>query len=263
MKLASRDPRNKPAEEKIILLAKVKIESSTQGRVRMNPERVQDLSEVLKQGRDFKEPVEVYDDGFVYWVGDGFHRLAAYEQEGRMKIKALVREGTHRDALIHAAGANDTHGMPRTGKDVRHAICLLLDEEDLAKLSDRSLAALAHCSDKTVASVRKEFGKESGKRTYTDKHGNVSEMNVSELQKRRKSVFSTPVNTFHELRPEVRQVNKELLRVISRIDKGQYAFELSWLKGHLPDTPKEAEQLLTQLEMEEGQGQEMETAEKF
>jgi hypothetical protein len=256
MKFASKDPRNRLPEEKTILLAKVQIDRSTQARVRRNPDWVQSLLEVLEQGKDFAAPVEVYYDGFVYWIGDGFHRLDAYQKEGRLKIKALVREGTHREAMIHAAGANDTHGMPRSRKDIRRAISLLLDDEEIARWSDRTIAGLAHCSDKTVAAVKAELGLDGGKRTYIDKHGNVTEMDVEKISKRRKS-FVEPVNTFHELPVPTKTALKEALRVISQLPKEQYAFVLTWLQRSLPAKPKEAEHLLTTLEMEEGNGEEM------
>jgi hypothetical protein len=116
-----------------------------------------------------------------------------------LKVKALVREGTHREAMIHAAGANDAHGLPRSRKDLRRAISLLLDDDDLARLSDRTLAALAHCSDKTVAAVKRELGLDSGTRTYTDKHGNVGEMDVSKLRRGRTAAAAVPVSIFHDL----------------------------------------------------------------
>jgi len=82
--------------------------------------------------------------------------------------------------MIHACGANAQHGMPRTRKDLQRAIKLLLDDPELKLLSDRRLAALANCTDKTVAAVRKEHG-DDGKRTYTDRWGNVSEMDTQNI----------------------------------------------------------------------------------
>jgi hypothetical protein len=255
MKLSSRDPRNKPAERKSILLAKVEIDHSTQARVRKSPERVQDLFEVLERGGDFCDPVEVYYDGFRYWVGDGFHRLDAYERAGRLKVTALVREGGQRDAIIHAAGANDEHGLPRNRKDLRKAICLLLDDDEIGKLSDRTIAQLAHCSDKTVAAIRRELGKDTGKRVYTDKHGNQTEMDVSG-QGRRVGGFREKVNAFHELPVGVREVLKKALDVISQEKPEIFAFARTWLAAQLPHNSKEARNLLHTLEAEEQSGAE-------
>ena len=174
-----------------------------------------------------------------------------------MKIKALVREGTHREAMIHAAGANDVHGLPRSRKDLRRAISLLLDDDDLARLSDRTLAALAHCSDKTVAAVKRELGLENSTRTCTDKHGNIGEMNVSGIRRGWTAAAAVPVSTFHDLPDSARAVLKEALRVASGLTQTQYAFVRTWLQGHLPPKPGEAGELLTELESEEGQRKEM------
>jgi hypothetical protein len=254
VKLSGRDPRNRPAERKQVLLAKVEIDRSTQARVRLNPQHVDALADVLGQGKEFKENIEVYFDGWKYWLGDGFHRAKAYEKAGRVRVWALVREGTHRDALVHAAGANDAHGLPRTRKDVRRAILLLLDDEEYAKLSDRAIAKIVRCSDKTVGAVKLELGKDSDTRRYTDKYGNVTEMDVTGQRRRGGALpLAFPVNAFHDLPEATRGVLKGVLGHISLLPKPQYSFVLSWLKGHLPPTPKEAGELLTTLEVEEGQ----------
>jgi hypothetical protein len=179
VKLSSRDPRNRPAERKLILLEKVEVDRSTQCRERLSPDRVEFLADLLDRGRDFDAPIEVYWDGWKYWLADGFHRVKSYQKAGRVRVWALVREGTHRDALIHAAGANAEHGLPRTRKDVRRSILLLLDDAEFARLSDRTLARIVRCADKTVGAVRKELDLDTNVRTFTDRFGNVTEMDVS------------------------------------------------------------------------------------
>jgi hypothetical protein len=250
---ASRDPRGRPAKRVQVPLEKVEVVRSTQARVRMSPEREQELLEVLGAGRQFTDDPELYFDGDRYWVGDGFHRLGAYGKAGRLKVWAYVREGTLRDALIHAAGANAEHGLPRTRRDLRRALSLLLSDDDLRPLSDRTLAALAHTTDKTVAAVRRDLGVGGGTRVRTDRHGNTSEMDVSNIGPRRRAAALDPgpVNAFHELPAAARAALKEVLRVASGLGKGQYAFLRTWLSDQLPPKAKEAADLLTQLELEE------------
>src|SRR5262245_27087561 len=124
----SYDPRNRPAERKMISLARVQIDRSTQARMKKDPNHVQLLVEVLESGKEFKDDPEVYFDGKDYWIGDGFHRLEAYARVGRERVYVLVREGGRHDAILHAVGANAEHGMPRTRKDVRRAIRLALED---------------------------------------------------------------------------------------------------------------------------------------
>lgn len=249
----SSGPTGKPAVRKKILLAKVQIDRRTQTRAKKDPAHVERLAEVLAGGGEFDADVEVYDDGSVYWIGDGFHRVEAYLKAGRTFIPALVREGGWYDALVHAAGANARHGLPRTRADVRRSIVMLLELPQFAKAADSVIARRVQCDHKTVAAVRRDLGLDSGKRTYTDKHGNVTEMDVSGLKGRgkRHAPFSAPVNTFHDLHPRARSVLKDVLREVRDLPREHYSFVLAWLKGHLPPTPKEAGNLLTELEMEE------------
>ena len=83
--------------------------------------------------------------------------MEAYQQAGRDKIRALVREGSERDAMIHAAGANTKHGLRRSREDTHRCIRLLLEDKQLAGLSDRTLAKLVDCDGKTVAVVREKL----------------------------------------------------------------------------------------------------------
>ena len=51
-------------------------------------------------------PVIVFHDGADYWLADGFQRLIAAEELGLTEFSADVREGTRRDAILYAVGAN-------------------------------------------------------------------------------------------------------------------------------------------------------------
>jgi hypothetical protein len=249
------DPRVEPAKRKMVHLDKVQFrDGRTQARTRMDPSRVRELADVLEAGGEFKEEPELYEDvGPVYWVGDGFHRVAAYELAGRVKFWALVREGTWYRAMLHAAGSNAEHGMPRTRKDLQRALGLLLEQEEIRRYSDRTIARLARCDNKTVAARRKELGYGGDARAYTDKHGNESVMDVSGLRRPTLATSGRPTNTFHELPAGTRKAVKELLEQLSRVPKEHYAFALTWL-SKLPATPKEASRLLTELVAEEEQG---------
>jgi hypothetical protein len=221
--------------------------------VRLNPATVAEYVELLERKVEFKDDIEVYHDGFVYWIADGFHRHAAYEKVGRLRVPALVREGSQRQAMIHAAGANAEHGLPRKREDVQRAIDMLLDDDETGRLSARKIAKLVRCSPGMVDNRIKQRGKRGCPVVYTDRHGNETEMDVSGQKDRPKKTlaFGAPVNTYHDLPAGVRGVLKDVLREISELPKESYSFVLSWLQGHLPPKPKEAGNLLTQLELEE------------
>jgi hypothetical protein len=107
-----------------------------QMRVEMRAETVNDYAEAMLNDADFP-PVILYHDGTDYWLGDGYHRVAAARKIEHETIKAEVREGTARDAILCGVGANATHGLQRTQADKRQAIERLLFDPEWARWSDR------------------------------------------------------------------------------------------------------------------------------
>jgi hypothetical protein len=243
--------RERPFVRKQVPLDRIECTRATQARLRMLPDLVARYVEVLESGGKFDADPEVYFDGSVYWPGDGFHRLAAYAKVGRDKVWAIVREGTHRDAMIHAAGANERHGQRRTRKEVRRAIALLLDDEEIARLSDRTIAKLADTTNKTVADVKRELGLDGSTRVYTDRHGNETEMNVSGL-KGRTLAGSVPCNDFHEFPEPLRDASRQLFTVLQGQSRTVLASFLRWLGSELLplQTPKKFRDFVTLLDAE-------------
>jgi hypothetical protein len=243
---APSDPRDLPAAARLVPLDKVQYEDRrTQARVRIDHNRVAELAEVLAGDKDFDDPVEVYFDGNVYWPGDGFHRLLAYEKAGRHKVRALVREGGWQAAATHAMGANDRHGLPRSRKDLRRAVAMAF--ELYPKLGDRAIARICRTTHQTVSACRPP-ALDGDTRVYTDRYGNTGVMNVAGLRGRPRP--PERVNEFHQLLPPTKDMLLGVLDRLGALSKREYAFVLAWLKGHLPPTPKEAGQLRTQLEAE-------------
>jgi hypothetical protein len=142
----------------LIPLPKIK-DPGAQMRVEMRPETVNDYAEAMLDDADFP-PVILYHDGTDYWLGDGYHRVAAARKIERESIKAEVREGTARDAILCGVGANATHGLQRTQADKRQAIERLLRDPEWARWSDRKIAEAAKVDHKTVAKVRRELSGE-------------------------------------------------------------------------------------------------------
>jgi ParB-like chromosome segregation protein Spo0J len=76
----------------------------------------------LADTRDDDERAEIVDQMWAsegsgtsrYVLVDGFHRLEAARRLGLETTRARVRDGTWRDALVHAVVANCRHGQPLT-----------------------------------------------------------------------------------------------------------------------------------------------------
>jgi hypothetical protein len=94
------------------------------------------------------------EDGEVYWLADGFHRVQAYMVLEHTEIVCDVRKGGKRDATLFSLGANATHGLRRTNEDKRRAVLTMLNDPEWRTWSDSEIARHCNVSDKTVAARR-------------------------------------------------------------------------------------------------------------
>ncbi len=131
-------------------------DGGAQMRVEMKPDVVLDYAEDMAAGATFP-PVEVYYDGSIYWLADGYHRVAAARKIERETIDAEVLDGDARQAILHGIGSNASHGLRRTQADKRRAVERLLRDEEWSKWSDRQIAKVAKVDHKTVAAVRRDL----------------------------------------------------------------------------------------------------------
>jgi len=165
----------------------IRIDGGTQARAGLCSDTVAEYRETLRDS-DATWPfpaVVVFYDGAEYWLGDGFHRLAAAEKHGRFVVEADVRQGTQRDAVLWAAGANAAHGLRRSAEDKRRAVMRLLEDEEWGQWSDREIARRCIVSHPTVATIRAELAQLTGKftseRVYTNKHGETAVMQTAAI----------------------------------------------------------------------------------
>lgn len=165
----------------------IRTDGGTQARAKLNPETVDDYRDVLRDS-DATWPfpaVVVFHDGSAYWLADGFHRIAAARQHGRFVCEADVRQGTQRDAVLYAAGANADHGLRRTNEDKRRAVLRLLEDSEWGQWSDREIARRCKVSHPFVGFIRAELepvtGNITSERAYTTKHGTVATMKTGNI----------------------------------------------------------------------------------
>lgn len=146
----------------------IKLDGGTQARAGTDRDTVNEYVEALRES-DSTWPfpaVVVYHDGDAYWLADGFHRITAARQHGRFVCEADIRQGTQRDAILHAAGANAEHGLRRTPEDKRRAVLRLLEDAEWGRWSDREIARTCKVSHPFVAKVRTETGNVTSERVY-------------------------------------------------------------------------------------------------
>lgn len=171
-------------------LEKIPISSiETDGRIQLRESMdfvtIAEYSEAMRTGASFP-PVEIFFDGESYWLSDGNHRLNAARQIGEKSIDACVRAGTKRDAILAAAGSNDSHGLRRKPEDKRRAVNIFLADDEWCSWSDRQIGRQCKVSHTFVAKLRaKVTGNVASElpihRRYITKNGTPATMNTANI----------------------------------------------------------------------------------
>lgn len=190
-----------------LLLTSIRIDGDTQLRAAGSEAVVADYAEALKDGAVFP-PVVVFHDGTDYWLADGFHRYAAHAAAGLSDVAVTIRDGSRRDALLHAAGANADHGLRRTQADKRKAVLVLLEDPEWRQWSDRAIAERVKVSHPTVAKIRREldgkFSIETAvERRFVSRHGSTATRSVPERSHQEPAVGSVVATFLRQLPDEV------------------------------------------------------------
>jgi ParB-like chromosome segregation protein Spo0J len=127
---------------KTILLDRIIVDPSVDVRAKLNPKTVEQYMDRL----DELPPVVL----FGTLLADGFHRVAAARKLGRDSIKAEVKRGGRDEAMVYAASANTTHGVPLTQKERRAAAERLLK---MTKKPQRQIARDLGMASATVTEI--------------------------------------------------------------------------------------------------------------
>ena len=138
-----------------LALSMIRTDGGTQPRAGLNSEVVDEYAEAMTSGVEFPT-VTVFYDGTDYWLTDGFHRLEAAKKIGSLTIRADVRQGTRREAILHSVGVNATHGLRRSNADKRRAVLTLLNDPEWSLWSNREVARRCGVSLDLVNRLRKE-----------------------------------------------------------------------------------------------------------
>ena len=146
-----------------------------QMRAKIDMDVVREYAESEREAGTVFPPVVVFQDAKgSYWMGDGFHRLGAYRQNGKKKIQCEVHEGEYVDALKYALLANVTHGMRRTNADKAHAVKMAYENRKKLGLPDvPSCGLIAEMVGVSPHTVEAQLGnlpgwKNAGPRTGAD-----------------------------------------------------------------------------------------------
>lgn len=175
----------KTAESTHLTTEQIRTDGGTQARATLNQEKVEEYRQDLENndGQWPFPPLTVYYDGTDHWLSDGFHRKAAAVAYGLVVVPCEVRQGTLRDAVLAACGANRTHGLSRTAEDKRRAVARMLRDEEWGKWGNREIARHCGVSPTFVGKIRDTMPTvhvDSGERLYT-RNGQVQTMDTAEI----------------------------------------------------------------------------------
>lgn len=146
-------PGNPPIK---LPLSALTLDPEIQQRAQMSADLIGEYAESVATWIDLA-PITVITDGQTRWVADGFHRVEAAKAARLDAIPAHQRQGSRRDALLFAVGANRAHGLRRTNADKRRAVETLLNDPEWSQWSDRMIADKAGVSPSTVGAIRAQL----------------------------------------------------------------------------------------------------------
>jgi hypothetical protein len=189
--LKTKAERSIELNTQIFSLKGISLDEEIQSRVELDREYVREYAKDLLGGNRFP-PVILFNDGEKYHLADGFHRYEAHKLAGLKTIRAEVRDGSKRDAILFAVGCNAAHGKRRENKDKRKAVRKLLSDPEWRNLSDNEIARLCRVSQPFVSKLRKrEFNNgyksnekricANGRKMGTSKIGGKSKTNNPEV----------------------------------------------------------------------------------
>jgi hypothetical protein len=141
-------------------LSDIKVDRACQVRAAgLDPTVVDEYARIMKEEGDDRFPaIVVYFDSTDYWLSDGFHRYAAAEKAGLSSLKARIRPGSQRDAILNSVGTNANHGLRRSNADKRHAVTILLEDEEWSTWSNREIARRCAVDEGLVRKIKEELG---------------------------------------------------------------------------------------------------------
>lgn len=139
----------------------IRVDGGTQIRKSTYYDKIDEYAQAMLDGIAFP-PMTVFWDGEFYWLADGFHRLGAYEsvcetlERNSIDVDCDVIEGSQREAILYACGANDAHGIQRTSDDKKAAVKTVL-ENPLVSINPKSGQPWVDAEIARICNVGKPF----------------------------------------------------------------------------------------------------------
>lgn len=142
-----------------IKLNDIEVTTETQVRERICQVTVDEYAQAMEEGAIFP-PIELVEEGILYFIADGYHRYEATKKIGKEAIEANVRQGSVRDAILFGISANHNHGLRLSLGDRRRMVSILLSDQEWCHWSNSEIAKKCSCSVELVSKIRSAMGAE-------------------------------------------------------------------------------------------------------
>jgi uncharacterized ParB-like nuclease family protein len=194
--------RNLPIPVSVLPTDAILAAKEVQSRAVLSDEYSNECAESLKRGEALP-PVDVFFDGKAYWLANGFHRLRAHVLAGHRMIRAQIRTGTKRDAILFSVASNRTNGLRRTNEDKRRAVTMVLSDSEWQTWSNNKIAKVCGVSHTFVGNIRDEMTSNGFKFDDRRKTANGNIMDTSRIGKtlERKFKLKSVAEQIEELSP--------------------------------------------------------------
>jgi ParB-like nuclease domain len=146
-------PRSGP-EKRVLPLSAIRLDERTQPRATLVTNCVAEYAADMKRGCKFPRLVVFEDAAGVFWLADGFHRIAAASKLKLETMECEVHKGELQDAILHSCGVNARHGLRRSNEDKRRAVRRMLDNEEWSHWTDSEIARRCKVGHDLVARLR-------------------------------------------------------------------------------------------------------------
>jgi hypothetical protein len=140
-------------EHLIVPMNLIVLDERAQPRVTMDFGMVEEFAADMLRGDAFP-PIDVFFDGEVYWLADGFHRHRAATAIGMTEIVCRVDDGDLEDAVWFSLQANRANGVRRTRQDVQNAVKRAIVHRKGQDESDRFIGKYVGCDNEVVSRQR-------------------------------------------------------------------------------------------------------------
>ncbi len=184
-------------EPQTLLFDQIRIDGGTQSRVSIDEQVVAEYADLYHQGIQLP-PITVFYDGSDHWLADGFHRYWAQEKTGCDVVLADIHQGTQRDAILHAVGANAAHGLRRSNADKRKAVLIMLEDTEWSQWSNREIARQCGVDEKLIRRLRDSL---SAAKPQTDSQPQVVKYKRGGKTHKQKSRGKPRARRSHSLNP--------------------------------------------------------------